>query len=266
MLASMRLHTYEWGDPQAPPLVCLHGVTAHGLRFRKLAEERLADRFHVVALDLRGHGRSEWEPPWRCEQYAVDVVDTLDALGIETATVLGHSFGGRVIAELGAVAPERVERAIFLDPALHVLPHVALDNAEDQRRERAFASVEEAIAWRSALPGNPREFVVEDMEQHLVRGDDGLLRQRYSQACVVYLYADVTVPPPPPERLRVPTLLLYAPAFGLVREDILESYESALGDLLTVVTVPGGHMVLWEDWQLTADAVEDFLAATAAPV
>jgi lipase len=259
----VRLHVHEWGDPSAPPLVCLHGVTAHGERFRKLAEERLAHRFRVIAPDLRGHGRSGWEPPWRCNQYAVDVLDTLDELHVERATLLGHSFGGRVIAELGALAPERVERAIHLDPALHVLPHVAYDNAEDQRRERAFGSMEEAIQWRIDLDTeNPREFIEEDMRQHLEPGSDGLLRQRYSQACVVYLYADVTVPPPPP--LRVRTLLLYAPAFGLVRDDILAGYVDALGDLLTVVTVPGGHMVLWAAYEQTAAAIEEFLDAATS--
>ena len=57
----MRLHVYEWGDPDAPPVVCLHGVTAHGERFMQLAEERWAEHFHVIAPDLRGHGRSGWD-------------------------------------------------------------------------------------------------------------------------------------------------------------------------------------------------------------
>ena len=60
----MRLHLHEWGDPGAPVVLCLHGVTGHGLRFRRLAEERLATRYRVLAPDLRGHGRSGWEPPW----------------------------------------------------------------------------------------------------------------------------------------------------------------------------------------------------------
>ncbi len=50
----MLLHATEWGDPVGRPVVCLHGVLAHGGRFRKLAEERLG-RYRVVALDLRGH-------------------------------------------------------------------------------------------------------------------------------------------------------------------------------------------------------------------
>jgi lipase len=256
----MRLNVHEWGDPSAPPLVCLHGVTAHGRRFRKLAEERLASRFRVVAPDLRGHGRSDWDPPWRVETFADDVSETLDALGIDRADMLGHSFGGRVVLELAAREPERFDRAILLDPAIQVLPHVAFDNAENQRRDRVYQTAEEAVDDRIAGdPGNPREFVEEEMREHLERDRDGLLRPRYSQACVIYLYADLVTDPPAADTLRAPTLLLYAPAFGLVREEQVEAYTTALGDRLTVVTVPGGHMVYWDAYQQTADAIDAFL-------
>ena len=69
----MELNLHEWGDPSAPPVVCLHGVNAHGRRFRKLAEERLGGRFRVLAPDLRGHGNSGWEPPWTFATHAHDV-------------------------------------------------------------------------------------------------------------------------------------------------------------------------------------------------
>jgi pimeloyl-ACP methyl ester carboxylesterase len=57
----------------------------------------------------------------------------------------------------------------------------------------------------------------------------------------------------------VPTLLLYANAFGLVRDQYVEAYRAALGDLLDVVTVPGGHIVYWDAYDATADALERFL-------
>jgi lipase len=240
--------------------VCLHGVTAHGMRFRKLAEERLASRFHVVSPDLRGHGRSGWDPPWRIETFVDDVVETLDALDIGPAIFIGHSFGGRLVVELAARAPDRVQRAILLDPALQVIAHVAYNNAEDQRRDRVYDTIEQAVDERiSGDAGNPREFVEEEMRQHLEQGRDGKLRPRYSQACVIYLYADIVTAPPPPETLRAPTLLVYAPAFGLVREDQLTAYSAALGDRLTVVPVPGRHMVYWDAFEQTADAIDAFL-------
>jgi len=83
----VKLHIREWGDPDAPPVICLHGATAHGGQFARLAEERLAERFHVIAPDLRGYGRSAHEPPWTLEEYVDDVL----ALAPESALWIGMS-------------------------------------------------------------------------------------------------------------------------------------------------------------------------------
>jgi lipase len=257
----MNLHVHEWGDRAARPIVCLHGVNAHGRRFRKLAEERLGQRFRVLAPDLRGHGFSDWEPPWTIATHSHDVLETLDALGVRRATWLGHSFGGRLVLELAALAPERVERAILLDPAIQILPHVGFDFAERERAELSFASPEEAIETRLAgADPTPRSFVEEDVAEHLVEHPDGRFRYRYCQSTVVSLYGELTTPPPPAETLSAPTLLVHAGSFGLVRTDQVEAYRHALGDRLEIVTVPGGHLVLWDAWLQTADAVDRFLS------
>ena len=190
----MRLHLHEWGDPEAPAVVCLHGVTAHGYRFRRLAER--LDRFRVLAPDLRGHGRSDPEPPWTFDTFVEDVLETLDAAGVGSAAWVGHSFGGRLALETAAVAPERVERIALLDPAFHVLPHIALDRAETAGGD--FTTPEEALAARlESDPHSPREFVEEDVEQHLERGSDGRYRFRYCRSTVVSVYGSWR-----PNRLR----------------------------------------------------------------
>src|SRR2546430_12391157 len=83
------LHVHEWGEPGAPTVVCLHGVNAHGRRFRRLAEERLAASFHVLAPDLRRHGASSWDPPWTIATHAQDLIDTIAAPGITHADSIG---------------------------------------------------------------------------------------------------------------------------------------------------------------------------------
>jgi lipase len=258
----MELNVHEWGDRSAPAIVCLHGVTAHGRRFRKLAEERLARRFRVLAPDLRGHGFSDWEPPWTFSTHAHDVLETLDSLGVHRATFLGHSFGGRLVLELAALVPERIERAILLDPAIQILPHVGLDFAERQRGDLSVDSREEAIQARLADGApTPRPFLEEEMDEHLVEHPDGRLRFRYCQSTVVSLYGELTTPPPPPETLKAATLMVYAEQFGLVRDDQVEAYRHALGDRLELVTVPGGHMVYWDAFDATADAIDRFLGS-----
>ena len=256
----MELNLHEWGDSEAPVVVCLHGVNAHGRRFRKLAEERLADRFRVLAPDLRGHGNSGWEPPWTIATHTHDVLETLDAAGVHRAQWVGHSFGGRLILELAALAPERIDRAALLDPAIQLLPHVSYDFAELERAELTFESPEEAI--RARLDGGslaPREFLEEEMAEHLVRSADGRFRFRYCQAAVVSLYGELCTPPPAPETLRVPTLLLHSGEFGLVREEQIEAYRAALGNLLELAEVGGGQIVYWDAFTETAGAVDRFL-------
>lgn len=256
----MLLQLHEWGDPSAPPVVCVHGVNAHGRRFRKLAEERLARRFRVLAPDLRGHGGSEWEPPWTMATHVHDLLETLDDAGVREADWIGHSFGGRLVLELAALAAGRIRRAVLLDPAIQLLPHVGFDFAERERDDRAYDSPEQAIAERlaSGVP-TPRECLVEENREHLVLGRDGKFRFRYCQAAVVSMYGELCTPPPAPETLRMPTLIVHAGEFGLVREDQLEEYERALGNGIRVVEVSGGHIVYWDAFDETADAVEAFL-------
>ena len=263
----MRLHVHEWGDADAPALVCLHGVSAHGRRFRRLAEERLARRFRVLAPDLRGHGRSGYEPPWNIATHLADVLETVDAAGVEQPTAwLGHSFGGRLVLELCAAAPERVVRAVLLDPAIQILPHVGFDFAEDAARDHSFATAEEAVDARlaSGFPPSPREFVEEEAREHLVASPDGRLRWRFSRAAAATIYGELCTEPPPPTALCAPGLLVHASHFGLVREEQLAEYVARLGDRLEVVAVPGGHIVYWDAFQETADAVEKFLLSDRA--
>ena len=257
----MLLQLHEWGEPGAPPVVCVHGVNAHGRRYRRLAEERLARRFRVLAPDLRGHGGSDWEPPWTIATHVHDVLETLDDAGVRSADWIGHSFGGRLVLELAALEPRRIERAVLLDPAIQVLPHVGLDFAERERADRAYDTPEQAIAERleSGAP-TPRAYLEEDNREHLVQHADGKFRFRYCQAAVVSMYGELCTPPPAPETLRMPALLVYSGQFGLVRADQLEQYQRALGDSMQVVEVPGGHIVYWDAYEQTADAIEGFLA------
>jgi lipase len=261
----MLLQLHVWGDPSAPPVVCVHGVNAHGRRFRKLAEERLARRFRVLAPDLRGHGGSEWDPPWTMATHVHDLLETLDDAGVREADWIGHSYGGRLVLELAALDANRVRRAVLLDPAIQLLPHVGFDFAERERADRAYDTPEDAIEERlaSGVP-TPREFLVEENREHLVHDRDGKFRFRYCQAAVVSMYSELCTPPPAPETLRMPTLIVHAGEFGLVREDQLDEYERALGDRIDVVEVPGGHIVYWDAFEETADAVEAFLEDSRA--
>jgi lipase len=252
------LHTYEWGDESAPLVVCLHGVTGHGLRFRKLAEERLADRFHVVAADLRGHGHSTWEPPWNIATHVADLLDTFD----EPAYWIGHSFGGRLTMQVAAVRPELVKRAVLLDPAIFIPPFWASDLAEEARLQESYYSVEDAIQTRivkSGLAHTPRDILEEEIAVHGIELPGGRLGYRYSGHCVGDAYMELATTPPPFASLRIPTLVVVGSLSKIVGAGEVELYKRALGDLFMLDVVPGGHSVLWDAFDETAAAIDAFL-------
>jgi lipase len=255
-----RLHLHEWGDPAGKPVVCLHGIGGHGGRFRRLAEERLRTR-RVLAPDLRGHGYSDWDPPWRLESHVDDVLETLATAGAQRPDWIGHSFGGRLVIEAAAAAPNRVERAILLDPAVWVPPPIALERAEQARMDVSFASPEEAIeSWLATgrLYSTPRELVAEEAAAHLERSDDRRFRYRVCPSAVVAAFSEMARTPPL-EQVRARTLLVRGEQTDVVPEAGVDVVRSELGADLEVVTVPGGHTVLWDAFDQTADAIARFL-------
>ncbi len=252
----MTLAVHELGAPSpAPPLVCLHGVTSHGRHFAGLAE-RLGRR--VLAPDLRGHGDSTWEPPWQLEQ---QLADLLSSVPDEPLTWLGHSWGGRLAHEVALHDANRVERLVLLDPATWILPHAALFAAENARKERAYASFEEAITRRydeSVLLRAPRDLLEAELRHHLLAGEDGLWRYRYCQSAVVAAYGEMAREPA--DFPRVPTLLVLGEESYIPYDLLVDAHRAALGDLLEIVRVPGGHTVLWDALDETAELVGRFLA------
>src|SRR6266508_5249710 len=91
----LRLNFLEWGMSGRPVLCFLHGGSAHAHWF-DLVAPAFVDRFHVIALDQRGHGESDWaEPPaYATENFAADLLGVIDALGGRRIALIGHSMGG----------------------------------------------------------------------------------------------------------------------------------------------------------------------------
>jgi lipase len=232
----MKLHLWEFGEGE--PLVCLHGVTNYGGHFRRLAA-RLPGR-RVLAPDLRGHGRSGREPPWRLEQHLEDVLETV---GEEPRDWCGHSFGGRLCVLLANRRPELVRRLVLLDPALRLQPENAYRLAETERADEGWPP-----ACRAPLFHPLPDLLAEELA-------DGHSR---SQAAVVAIFGELARAAAPFP--RVPTLLVLGREESVVGPTRRRLYAEALGPLLETVLVPGGHTVLHDALDETAEAVSAWLA------
>src|SRR5256712_3038562 len=87
------LHYLDWGNAGAPPLVCVHGYTSSAQAFNALARH-FHDRFHILAPDVRGHGKSAWSPAgaYHYRDQVGDLAGFVTLLGLTRFTLIGTSM------------------------------------------------------------------------------------------------------------------------------------------------------------------------------
>jgi lipase len=256
------LAVYRFGATDAKPLLALHGLTAHGRRWERLATERWADR-STLAVDLRGHGRSLCAPPWSIEQVCQDVVDTLDSLGLDSVDVVAHSYGGQVAMNLVARCPERVRRIVLLDPVFAMNPRSARDQAYSTFAFPGWETLDEVrTALRAKLAGGADDDPLGDVETHVVVDADGRYRFRYDTAAVAAAYGELARSVPLIRQSRA-TLLVAAEKAGFVTEPVIASMRAQLGSDLEIRSLDCGHMVYWERFEQTGELVQSFLSRSA---
>ena len=116
VLRHQRFHFLEWGDPANPPIVLLHGghQSAHSWDLVSLS---LARRFHVLALDQRGHGDSEWarDVDYSNHTMSLDAEAFIAAMGIARPVLIGHSMGGRNAMLLAHRAQAMLRALVVVD-------------------------------------------------------------------------------------------------------------------------------------------------------
>lgn len=246
-----RLTVHRYGNPQAPPVVLVHGLTEAGTTWPDLVAH-WGDRWDVHAPDLRGHGAS---PRFTAEQLgaapAVLLTDLLAVLeGLEApAVLLGHSLGGLLALRAAVTRPDLVTALVLEDPARpegddpdpafvaaqeRLLDAVTEGPAAEVARMLAETpwSRTEVDTWAACKPRVDREYV----RHGLWLGD------RAWEA----LFGAVTVP----------TLLVLPPDAPMAPDP--DGFDN---DLVRTVVVPGsGHCVRRDQPVRFHEAVDDFLA------
>jgi 2-succinyl-6-hydroxy-2,4-cyclohexadiene-1-carboxylate synthase len=141
-LGDVRLHAAVAGE--GTPLILLHGFTGSGAQWTAQVEA-FAARFHTIAVDLLGHGRSDTpaDPQrYRVERCIGDLAALLDALGVRRAGWLGYSMGARVALAFALAYPERVQALVLegvspgIDDPVQRRERIAQDEALADRIER----------------------------------------------------------------------------------------------------------------------------------
>ncbi len=240
------------------PLLCLHGIEAHGLRFQQLAA-RLSDT-EVVAPDLRGHGHSPASGPWTVAQHLADLAPILRSLGPDTV-VLGHSYGGLIAWELARAMPDALRGFVLVDPAIGVPAQTAADGLTFSGTTMAWPDERAALEWLlaqrepSAWWAAALEFV-----DTIERAPDGSLRASMSPDAVRAGWAQMQEPIRS-SSWRGPTLLLEAGRENgrFIPPATVAALKSELGSTLDHRVLDATHTIPSDHPDMLAALVAQFL-------
>ena len=261
----LRLH--EWGAEGSPGVLLLHSLAAHGHWWDGVAAQ-LRDRHHVIALDLRGHGGSEWAPAaeggagYAFDDYVGDIVAVLDLLGWQAPIVIGHSLGGYLAAQLAATHPDRVSAVVVAD----ILTAASDDMLAQAVRNAArpaprFATAAEAAARFRLSP--PDTVASADLLQHLgatsvIERGPGVWEHAFDRR--VFLH-----PRPDPwgflPRVACPMLVIRGESSPVMTREAAERVAGTVRHGTVVELRNAFHHLIVDDPAGFAERVEGWLAA-----
>ena len=169
-VAGCPINYLEWGEPDKPPLVLVHGGAAHAMWWSHLAPQ-LALHYHVIAPDLSGHGDSGRREQYPAEGWADEVIAVSeDAAHGRRPVLVGHSMGGLVSIVTAAIHGERLTGAIIVDaPVRRPDPESeAGKGGKTFRTPKTYPDLSTAMAHFRLIPEQPCEhgFILEHIARH----------------------------------------------------------------------------------------------------
>lgn len=267
VLRGQRFHFLEWGANGAPPIVLLHGghQSAHSW---DLVSLHLAQNYHVLALDQRGHGDSEWarDVEYSNHTMALDAAAFIGAIGLHAPILIGHSMGGRNAMLLTKQDPSRLRALIVIDVGPEVSDRGRATIAGFVQDNQEFDDLDQfVINVRKYDPYRSREHIERTVKYNLLRRADG----KFISKC-----------DPNPRRISIvrgqgplenisledartfdlPVLLVRGERSNILTPDAAERFRDALPNG-KLVTVPNcGHNVHGQNTLGFIDTLGSFLA------
>jgi pimeloyl-ACP methyl ester carboxylesterase len=258
---TLAYNVYE--KQNAPVVVLIHGLASTKESYTRTIPF-LTDKYHVLSLDLRGHGESSQVGPYTFEQLVEDIRAVLDQEGVEKATLVGGSFASVPVQQFAVKYPERVDKLVLLDGGFSRLvdmPGFDLQ-AMHEREPFSAATMEEMQAGvRQSYGEHVTDFIDEQTLRETVQKEDGRVYLRLPhEAYLSYLteYATFDLDDLG-AKLKTPVLVLQA----TMRNPY---YETAIGTYLEkfptaqAVTIPNSpHPLMVSHPQEVADYIDRFV-------
>jgi esterase len=256
----LRIHYVDWGNSAAPPLLLIHGLDRVARTFDHVASH-FTSRFRVIAMDMRGHGDSGWDPEGRylVEDHVRDVEGLVEQLGLRGITLWGNSTGGRVAQVFAGMHPELVVRVISEDVGPERPRQIADNYARRVAQEDAgWASEDELLAQVRKSNARMSEAVAAAYVKYgsRRRADGRVIWKRDPQLVKGFVATDLWRFV---REIKAPILYVIGGRSTIVPPDTQEELRKTLPNA-RIVTMPGlGHYPSDEKPQEFLAIVDEFM-------
>ena len=255
----MNFHYLEWGDATNPTILMLHGVSqqAHSWDFVSLA---LSDKFHVIALDQRGHGDTDWatEGDYSIEAQQGDIDAFVKAMGLGRFTLMGHSMGGRNSYVWASRHPGVLESLVIVDTGPEGMRRGGDRIRQFQQLPDELDSFEEFVQRVQSYTGRSREQTMGSLKYAIRQRADGKWSWKYDKVLrsserrpgswtSEQLWECVKI-------IDCPTLVVRGSNSDIFAEETMVRMQKEIPDCTTVTIARAAHLV-------QGDNPVDFVAA-----
>jgi pimeloyl-ACP methyl ester carboxylesterase len=257
----LQIHYLDWGNAGKQPLILLHGIARVAHTFAHVAP-RFAKDFHVIAVDMRGHGDSGWhaQGAYLVEDYTSDIEQLIEQLGLRNVVLWGASTGGRVVQMIAGLHPDWVSAVIVED----VGPErpAAISNRRGDRMAKeadGWASVDELVAQLKADNPRTQEPVLRNLAQHGAkpRADGRIVWKRDPAILKGFIPTELwgTV-----RRIKAPIIYVLGGASTIVPLETQQELKRALPQVQIVTMSELGHYPSDEQPEAFLAIADRFLA------
>lgn len=261
-VGKLRLHYLDWGDNGRPPMLLLHGGLAHAHWWDFLAP-LMIDHYRILALDLRGHGDSEWDEAaeYGVEAHASDISSFIRAMKLNGVTLVGHSFGGQVAIKSAADMNGALDALVVIDSRTRIGDRAArfMDSLR-KLPQPTYRSFEDAVQRFRLLPIDHQTSpeVLHHIACRAMRQQaDGMWTFKFDRRAMVNTKpSDLTAEL---RTLRCPLLVIRGAESTLIPASVLNDFVDAAPHA-ECNAIPGAHHhVMLDQPRALATAMREFL-------